>query len=100
MPEGVALEISGGSRNRFRAVNQPPLLVGFLQMKHKIEIQPYSYSCGDGCCSEEGWRWFVDGERVHSSPCYDAGWLAILEKLGIDSELSGLDENGETSWSY
>ncbi len=69
-------------------------------MKHKIEIQPYSHSCGDGCCSEEGWRWFVDGEQVHSSPCYDAGWLAVLEKLGIDAELSGLDDNGETAWSY
>ena len=41
-----------------------------------------------------------NGEQVHSSPCYDAGWLAVLEKLGINAELSGMDDNGETAWSY
>lgn len=67
-------------------------------MKHKIGVKTYSYECGDGCCSEEGKEWYVDGVFVHGSPCEDCGWLAVLQKLGIDAELVGLDENMEEIW--
>ena len=43
--------------------------------------------CGDGCCSEYGWTWYVDGTEVHSSPCNDNALLAILEHFGIDAEI-------------
>ena len=52
-------------------------------MKHKIGIKSYSYECGDGCCSEYGHEYYVDGKFVHSSPCEDSGWLAVLSALGI-----------------
>ena len=68
-------------------------------MKHKIGIKEYSYSCGNGCCDEYGKEWYLDGELVHSSPCEDNGWLAVLQRLGIDAELVGLDEAGKETWS-
>jgi hypothetical protein len=68
-------------------------------MKHKIAIKPYSWECGDGCCSENGMEWFIDGKNVHESPSYDAGWIAVLNHFGIEAELVGLDENGEEIWS-
>jgi hypothetical protein len=69
-----------------------------MQMKHKIAKKSYEYQCGDGCCYENGTSWYVDGEMVHSSPCEDSGWMAVLHKLGIDVELVGLNENDEEIW--
>jgi hypothetical protein len=68
-------------------------------MKHKIGVKTYSYECGDGCCDEYGKEWYVDGVCVHRSPCEDNGWLAVLNHLGIDVELVGLDENQEEIWT-
>jgi hypothetical protein len=67
--------------------------------KHKIGVKEYSHKCGDGCCDEQGKEWYVDGELVHGSPCEDSGWLAVLQKLGIEVELVGLDEEGKETWS-
>lgn len=64
-------------------------------MKVKIGKQNYEYECGDGCCSEWGITWYVNGEVVHSSPCEDNGLLAVLEKLGIEAEIVILDKDGE-----
>lgn len=65
-------------------------------MKHKIGIKPYSYECGDGCCSEFGNEYYVNGEFVHRSPCDDNGWLAVLTSLGIQAEIVNLDiDTGE-----
>jgi hypothetical protein len=68
-------------------------------MKHKITVKDYYDQCGDGCCTEYGQEWYVDGVEVHRSPCSDNALLAILAHLGIDAELIGLDEEGEESWS-
>lgn len=73
--------------------------MSLLSMKHKIVQKDYSYECGDGCCSEWGKEWYVDGEFVHRSPCEDNGWLAVLAHLGIEVELIGQNENGEDTWS-
>ena len=54
-------------------------------MKHKISKKYYDYQCGDGCCDECGFEWYVNGEFVHRSPCEDNGWLAVLQKLGFDA---------------
>ena len=65
-------------------------------MKHKIGIKSYSYECGDGCCSEFGYEYYVDGEFVHRSPCEDSGWLAVLSALGIQAEIVNLSsDDGE-----
>lgn len=64
-------------------------------MKYKIQKQRYEHSCSDGCCFESGYKWFIDGKLVHSSPCEDSGMLAILKSLGIDAEITFLDESGE-----
>lgn len=65
-------------------------------MKHKIGIKPYSYECGDGCCSEFGNGYYLDGEFVFSTPCDDSGWLAVLTALGIQAEIVNLDlDTGE-----
>lgn len=62
---------------------------------HKIAMKHYSYECGDGCCSEFGYDYYVDGKLVHSSPCEDNAWLAILAELGIKAEIVHLDEEGD-----
>ena len=67
-------------------------------MKHKIAYKFYSYECGDGCCTETGYDWYVDGEFIIRSPSEDAGWMAVIRKLGIDATLVGLDENEEEIW--
>jgi hypothetical protein len=69
-----------------------------INMQHKIQVKNYEYECGEGCCSEWGKEWYVDGEFVHRSPCEDNGWMAVLKKLGIDAKLVGLDEQGEEAW--
>jgi hypothetical protein len=68
--------------------------------KIKIIQRTYSYECGDGCCTELGTDWFINnGEtelhHVHSSPCEDSGWLAVLSALGIDAEIDYLDAEGD-----
>lgn len=68
-------------------------------MKHKIVKKDYYYDCGDGCCTEMGTEWYVNGEFVHRSPCDDSGWLAVLKQLGLEIELTGQDDQGEETWS-
>jgi hypothetical protein len=67
-------------------------------MKHKIAYKFYSYECGDGCCTETGYDWYVDGEFIIRSTSEDAAWMAVIRKLGIDATLVGLDENDEEIW--
>ena len=67
-------------------------------MKHKIAKKYYEYQCGDRCCDESGYEWYVNGEMVHRSPCEDNGWVEVLRKLGIDAQLVGMDEDGEEIW--
>lgn len=68
-------------------------------MKHKIVKKDYYYDCGEGCCTEMGIEWYVDGEFVHRSSCEDNGWLAVLQRLGIEVELTGQDDQGEETWT-
>lgn len=68
-------------------------------MKHKIAVKDYVWECGDGCCSELGKEWYVDGKYILRSPCEDSGWMAVLAHLGIEAELVGLDSEGEEEWS-
>lgn len=68
-------------------------------MKNKIVVQDYYQECGEGCCVEYGRLWFVDGHHVHSGPCDDSGWLAVLRHFEIEAELVGKNENGEEIWS-
>ena len=68
-------------------------------MKHKITKKDYICECGDGCCTEFGSEWYVNGEFVHRSPCEDSGWMAVLTHLGIEVELTSQNEEGEETWS-
>ena len=63
--------------------------------RHKISVKPYSYECVDGCCSEWGHEYYVDGEFVHRSPCEHSAWLAVLTALGIQAEIVDLDDDGQ-----
>ncbi|NBU82976.1 MAG: hypothetical protein EBS55_15160 [Flavobacteriaceae bacterium] len=67
-------------------------------MKHKITIKHCEYECADGCCYGVETEWRLNGELVHCSPCENSGWLKVLEKLGIDAVLVGIDENDEEIW--
>jgi hypothetical protein len=70
-----------------------------MSRKHKITVKDHYYECGDGCCDEYQQEWYVDGELVHSGPCSDNALLAILQKFGIEAELTGLDKDGEEIWT-
>jgi hypothetical protein len=60
--------------------------------KITISKVSYDYTCGDGCCSEYGHTWYVDGEQVHSSPCDDNALKAILAHLGFDATIDFCNE--------
>lgn len=65
-------------------------------MRHKITQKPYYYECGDGCCTEWGTTWAVDGKEVYTGPDDDHGMLAVLTELGISAEIAHLgEEDGE-----
>lgn len=68
-------------------------------MKYKIIKKDYIHECGDGCCTEFGYEWYVNGEFVLRGPCEDSGWLAVLHHLGIEVELEGHNQNNEEIWS-
>jgi hypothetical protein len=64
-------------------------------MKHKITKQDYCHECGEGCCTEWGTTWKVDGKEIYSGPDNDSAIIDILKHFGIQVELSLLDEQGE-----
>jgi hypothetical protein len=66
-------------------------------MKRKIKVSKkyYDYNCGDGCCYECGYTWYLDDKEVASSPCEDSNLLKLLQALDFDAEIVFLDENGE-----
>ena len=68
-------------------------------MEHKISKQDYSYECQDGCCTEFGTHWLVDGKLVYSGPDEQQALQNILAAFNIQAEIVGLDENGEEIWS-
>jgi hypothetical protein len=68
-------------------------------MKRKIVKKDYYYECGDGCCTEFGFEWYIDGEFVYRGPSEDNGLMAILAHLNIEAELVGQDDEGEETWS-
>jgi proline dehydrogenase len=61
--------------------------------KHIIIKKRYDYECGDHCCFEMGYDWYVDGKEVHSSPCEDNALLAILKHFGIDAQIDFCGED-------
>jgi len=65
--------------------------------KKKIIItrKSYDYECGDGCCSEYGWTWYVDGEEVHSSSCEHNALIDILDRLGFDATINFCGEDDD-----
>ena len=66
------------------------------RFKNIIKKQRYDYTCGDECCSEMGYTWFVNGKEIHSSPCEDNALLAVLGYFGIKAEIDFCDEEGES----
>jgi hypothetical protein len=40
--------------------------IDILRLEMKIELQPYWYTCGDGCCDEYGYNVLVDGKIIGS----------------------------------
>jgi hypothetical protein len=70
--------------------------------KKKIIItkKSYDYSCGDGCCSEYGWTWYVDGVEVHRSPCELNALQAILDHLGFDATIHLCGEEDDLDDPY
>lgn len=69
--------------------------------KIKIGVQSYEYTCGDGCCYEQGDYIFVDGERLGDIPAhsFENALQLVLSHLGYEVEIEGLDEHGEVNWT-
>ena len=57
---------------------------------HKIIAKHYTYECGDGCCYETGYDYFVDGKKVTDGSdafCDTTVITDILKHFGIDCEV-------------
>ena len=61
----------------------------------KLSKRPYYYECGDGCCTEWGETWYVNGEEVCSGPCEDNRLQQLLDHLGYDARIVNENEDGE-----
>jgi len=65
-------------------------------MKHKITVQPYDYTCGDGCCSEYNEIWCLNDKEIYRGPQKEEAILNILTELGIKAEILFLvSDDGE-----
>jgi hypothetical protein len=69
-----------------------------LKVKHKITKQDYYYECGDGCCSWNATRWYLNEVEVYDGTCEDSAFLELLKALGIQASMAGLDEKDEELW--
>ena len=57
---------------------------------HKIIAKHYTYECGDGCCYETGYDYFIDGKKVTDGSdafCDMTVITDILKHFGIDCEV-------------
>lgn len=61
--------------------------IALLSRGHVIRTKDYSYTCGDGCCSEDGVDVFVDEERICSVPALEYAIEELFEHFGIDVDL-------------
>jgi len=68
---------------------------GVAKTPIKLSKRPYYYECGDGCCTEWGETWFVNGEEVCSGPCDDNRLQQLLAHLGFDARIVNENENVE-----
>jgi adenylate cyclase class IV len=64
-------------------------------IKIKVSKRPYYYECGDGCCSEAGETWFVNGEEICSGMCDDNRLQQLLKHLGYEAKIVNENEDGE-----
>jgi len=63
--------------------------------KNIITKKRYDYTCGDGCCTEMGYTWYVNGKEIHSSPCGDNALLALLDYFGVSAQIDFCDEDSD-----
>ena len=67
--------------------------------KLTVTLKPWYYTCSDGCCSEYGTTVTVNGISVTDNGDQDHVLLtAILNHLGYDVDIIGLDQDGEEAW--
>ena len=64
-------------------------------IKIKVSKRPYYYECGDGCCTDSGETWFVNGEEICSGMCDDNRLQQLLKHLGYEAEIMNENEDGE-----
>lgn len=67
----------------------------------KINIKPYEYECGDGCCYDRGDIIYVNGEQLGDIPygSVENALQLVLSHLGYEVEIEGLNEDGEVTWT-
>ena len=67
--------------------------------KVAITLQHWDSTCSDGCCSDHGINITVNGTEVTNYGNQDHILIrSILEHLGYEVIITGLDEDGEESW--
>lgn len=67
----------------------------------KINIKPYEYECGDGCCYDRGDIIYVNDEQLGdiSYGSVENALQLVLSHLGYEVKIEGLDEDGEVTWT-
>lgn len=57
--------------------------------KHKLKVEGWSHTCGDGCCHTWGTDVFIDGQKVSQGDFDDIGQIVkdVLDYFGITIDI-------------
>lgn len=55
-----------------------------LEKEHALTFKRYEYSCGDGCCYEQGYHAHLGEEHIGSYPDAEYAISDVFEHFGID----------------
>lgn len=70
---------------QIRVINKS---LSLFDRENTVEFTSYEYSCGDGCCYEQGYDVVFNGENLGGFPDTSYGLQAVIEELGIDLTLT------------
>lgn len=83
-------------KNYFHTTSQP---VTLSKEKLKITLKPWYYECADHCCSDYGSHVTINDILVTDNGDQEHILLqSVLNHLGYEVEIIGLNKDGEESW--
>lgn len=65
-------------------INTIKAALDYMNRQHVIGQKSYEYSCGDGCCYEQGYDVSLNGEHITSVPEVEHALEELFDEFGID----------------